>query len=194
MAQQTQQVQALAAAAAVASYMSQLRSLQNAVNAFLLTYADQSYASIWQVLPTYAFASPGQPGLYDQSAGSGTVSVTSGSTAITFSASQSGLTGKYLVVTGDTSNGVYPIGSGSGTSWVLGAPFGGNSLSGASWGTTNPVGANPIALPSGSPLNMAYNNLLTSVGCLENFQSYMTGAAISSQANTPQKFADLLNS
>ena len=41
---------------------------------------------------------------------------------------------------------------------------------------------------------MAHNNLLTAVGCLNNFQSFMTGVAVGTQVNTPQKFSDLLNS
>lgn len=57
-----------------------------------------------------------------------------------------------------------------------------------------PNNAHPINVPASAPILVARNDLLTSVGCLQNFQSYMTGAAITTQANTPRKFADLLNS
>ena len=122
------------------------------------------------------------------------MAVTNGGTAITFSASQTGLAGSYLIVTGDTSNGIYLIGSGSGVSWTLTSPFGGATLGTAAWGTATPNNAHPIALPSGSPLLMARNDVLTANGCLANFQSYWTGAALGSQSNTPQKWADILNS
>jgi hypothetical protein len=192
-AQQSQQQQAINAALAVASFMAQLRNIQAGVNDFLLRYNDNSYENVWNILPTFTF-SQGAQGLWDTTAGTGTITTTNGSTAVTFGSSQTGLSGTYIVVTGDTSNGIYLVGSGATTSWVLTTPFGGASLSGASWGTSNPNGAHPIGLPSGTPLNMAYNNLLTAVGCLTNFQSYMTGVAVGTQANTPQKFADLLNS
>lgn len=53
--------------------------------------------------------------------------------------------------------------------------------------------AHPINVPSGSPLLIARNDLLTSVGCLTNFQSFMVGTAVGTQTNTPRKYADLLN-
>jgi hypothetical protein len=62
---------------------------------------------------------------------------------------------------------------------------------GAADGTPNT--AHPIAVPTNNPLLVARNDLLTAVGCLQNFQLYMTGQAVASQTNTPRKFADLLN-
>lgn len=56
-----------------------------------------------------------------------------------------------------------------------------------------PNNAHPIGVPSAAPLLMARNDLLTAVGCLTNFQSYMTGVAVTTQTNTPRKFSDLLN-
>ncbi len=53
--------------------------------------------------------------------------------------------------------------------------------------------AHPINVPAGSPLLVARDDLLTSVGCLTNFQSFMVGTAVTTQANTPRKYADLLN-
>jgi hypothetical protein len=197
LAQQTQQIQALAYATLVASLMAQLRTIQNAVNAALLTNTDQSYDTILQALPTFAFNANGSQGAYDQTAGSGTVALTNGLTSVTFSAAQTGLSGSYLIVAGDSSNGLYLIGSGSGTSWAIGSPYGGATAAAASWGTAAPNNAHPIAIaapPAGTPLNMARNNVLTATGCLANFQSYMAGIAITTQANTPQKFADLLTS
>jgi hypothetical protein len=195
MAQLSPQQQALNASLTIASFMAQLRSLQNAIAAFLLTNTDQSYDTVLQALPTYVKNTNGTFGLYDTTAGSGTVGVTNNSTSITFSQSQTGLSGSYLVVTGDTSNGIYLIGSGSGTSWVITSPYGGSNLSTASWGTATPNSAHPIASSiSGSPLNMARNDLLTAVGCLTNFGTFMTGGSLTSQGNTPQKFADILNS
>ena len=62
----------------------------------------------------------------------GTVSVTNGSTAVTFSTSQTGLVGTYLVVTGDSTNAVYKIASGSGTSYTLATAYGGSTNASAS--------------------------------------------------------------
>ncbi len=194
MAQLTQQAQALAYAALVANYMGQLRTLQNEVAALLATAIDQNYDGILQALPTFSFTAQGAQGLVDQTAGTGTVDVTNGSEAISFSTAQSGLSGTYIVVTGDTANGIYLIGSGAGTSWTLTSPYGGLSNPTAAWGTSNPTSSHPIALPVGGPLQMARGNVLTANGCLTNFGSFMTGAAVGVQVNTPQKFADILNS
>jgi hypothetical protein len=192
--QLTQQQQAIAAAVQVASFMAQLKALYAGITAFLVTNTDQAYAGILAALPTYIFTSQGAQGLYDTTAGAGTVSVTAGSNAITFSQSQSGLSGTYLVVVGDTANGLYLIGSGTGAAWTLASPYGGATNATAAWGTATPNNAHPIALPMGGPLNMAENNILTAVGSLANFATYWTGQAVAVQANTPQKFADLLNS
>lgn len=194
MAQLTKQQQALIYATNVANFMAQLRELYKAVSALLVQNTDQSYDAVLQALPTAVFNANGTQGLYDTTGGSGTISVTNGGTAITFSGSQSSLAGSYLVVTGDSSNGLYLIGSGATTAWVLTTPYGGATGSGLSWGTTTPNTARPIALPVGAPLLMARNDVLTANGCLANFQSYWTGVAITTQANTPQKFADILNS
>jgi hypothetical protein len=194
MAQQTQQAQALAAAASVANLMSQLRALQNSVNAFLLTYNDQNYGALWATFPTLAFNANGTAGIYDATSGSGTVSVSTGGQVLTFSESQTGLAGAYITIQGDTSNGLYLVGNGNGVTWPIATAFTGPTLSGAFWGTTTPNTAHPIAIPLNAPLLMAEGNLVTAVGCLENFQSYMTGVAIATQVNTPQKFADILNS
>ena len=67
--------------------------------------------------------------------GTGTASVTGGGTAITFSTSQTGLIGSYLAINGDSSNGIYQVASGSGTSWVLATAHGGSTNSTATWGT-----------------------------------------------------------
>lgn len=66
-------------------------------------------------------------------AGSGTLSATNAGTSITFSASQTGLQGKDLVVTGDSSAGIYTITGGSGTSWTISPGYGGSTASGLSW-------------------------------------------------------------
>lgn len=70
-------------------------------------------------------------------AGAGQVTTITGSNVVTFSQGQGGLAGYYLVVTGDTSNGVYLVKSGGGTTWMLIEPFEGEGLGGATWGTTN---------------------------------------------------------
>ena len=67
--------------------------------------------------------------------GSGTASVTGGGAAIAFSATQTGLIGSYVALSGDTTNGIYQVASGSGTSWVLATPYGGSTNSTATWGT-----------------------------------------------------------
>ena len=110
-------------------------------------------------------------------AGSGTLAITNNATSLTFSTAQTGLSGTYLVVTGDTSNGLYLIGSGSGTAWTITTPYGGPTAAAAAWGTDTPNTAHPIALPVRRPDRHRANNLLTAVGCLTNFQSFMTGGA-----------------
>ena len=68
--------------------------------------------------------------------GSGTVSVAPGSTSITFSTSQSGLTGLAFIGEGDTT-GTYNnlITGGSGTTWTLTFPFKGPANTTATWST-----------------------------------------------------------
>lgn len=83
-------------------------------------------------------------------AGSGTVSITSGGTALTFGTSQSGLQGKYITIVGDTSNGLYIIASGSGTSWTLATPYGSSgNASGASWSYLTAESHSQTALVAG---------------------------------------------
>ena len=67
--------------------------------------------------------------------GSGTANVTNGSTAVTFSTSQSGLTGSYLMFNGDSTSGIYQVASGSGTSWTLASAYGGTTNAAIPWGT-----------------------------------------------------------
>ncbi len=193
MPQQTKQQTAIAAAQTVASFMNQLAQLQDQITAFLQRNTDNSYDTYWQQLPTAAINANGTQGPYDQTAGSGTVAVANGSTAITFSTSQTGLVGNYLIITGDSSNGMYLIVSGSGTAWVIGSPYGGVTNGTAAWGTSTPNTAHPIAVPVGTPILVAEQWVNTSVGSLTNFVSFMGGNAISTQANAPRKFADLLN-
>jgi len=84
------------------------------------------------------------------SAGSGTVSVTNNSGSITFSSSQSGLTGKYLVVTGDSTNGIYTITGGSGTAWTISPVYGGSTAGTASWSTLTAETHSQTALIAGT--------------------------------------------
>ena len=67
-------------------------------------------------------------------AGSGTVSVATGSFSITFSTSQTGLTGLAFVASGDAT-GTYNnlITGGGGTSWTLSSPFKGPTNTAATW-------------------------------------------------------------
>jgi len=69
-------------------------------------------------------------------AGSGPVSVTTGSTTVTFLTSQSGLTGLAFVCNGDAT-GTYNtlITGGSGTTWTLSLPYKGPTNSAATWST-----------------------------------------------------------
>lgn len=66
-----------------------------------------------------------------------------------------------------------------------------DGTSGTADGTPNT--AHVIGVPAAAPILVARNDLLTAVGCLTNFQSFMNGVAVTTQANTPRKFADLLN-
>ena len=69
-------------------------------------------------------------------AGSGTVSVTTGSSSITFSTGQIGLTGLAFVCSSDAT-GTYNtlVTGGSGTSWTLSLPYKGPTNSAATWST-----------------------------------------------------------
>jgi hypothetical protein len=80
------------------------------------------------------------------------------------------------------------------TTWVAfpTTVFASDGTVGTADGTPN--NAHPISVPVATPLLVSRNDLLTAVGCLTNFQSFMTGVAVTTQANTPRKFADLLNS
>lgn len=72
------------------------------------------------------------------------------------------------------------------------AVFNADGTVGTTDGTVN--NAHPINVPTGAPLLVTRNDLLTAVGCLTNFQNFMNGVAVTTQTNTPRKFADLLNS
>ena len=72
-------------------------------------------------------------------AGAGTVSAVNGSTTLTFSVSQAQLSGLFLTVDGDTSNGQY-LASGTGTSLTITPPFGGTKLAGATFSSATQAG------------------------------------------------------
>lgn len=93
-----------------------LSGLGSATSGQALTYFNNANTNVWV-----------GDGGYTSGALSGTVSVTNGSTTATFSTSQTGLIGNYLVVLGDSTYAAYPVVSGSGTSWVLGKAFGGTT-------------------------------------------------------------------
>ena len=80
----------------------------------------------------------------------GSITVTSGATAVSFGSSQTGLTGLYLWVDGDTTLGLYQVASGSGTSWTLATAYGGASgtFKAIYWGTL-PNG--PITIDRSQP-------------------------------------------
>lgn len=85
------------------------------------------------------FALTGGEFFYGQ-AGSGTVSIVNGTTALTFGTSQTGLGGQTIAFQADTTHGVYTIATGgSGTAWNLTANYTGTTLSlnAAGW-YTNP--------------------------------------------------------
>jgi hypothetical protein len=67
-------------------------------------------------------------------AGTGTISVSNAGTAVTFGSSQTGLIGKYLVMVGDSTGGLYLVIAGSGTSWTIATGYGGTTLAASSAG------------------------------------------------------------
>ena len=79
----------------------------------------------------------------------GTITVTNGSSAVTFSVAQSGLTGLNLVLESDLTGGLYAISSGSGTSWNLGSNYAGTSGVFQFWGTMPASG--PISFDRTQP-------------------------------------------
>lgn len=72
------------------------------------------------------------------------------------------------------------------------AVFNADGTVGTQDGTVNT--AHPINVPAGTPILVSRNDLLTALGILTNFQNFMNGVAVTTQANTPRKFSDLLNS
>lgn len=68
-------------------------------------------------------------------AGTGTVSVGNGLGTVTFSAPQSRLLGRQLLVNGDSSSGSYLILSGTGAAWTIQPVYGGATNAAATWST-----------------------------------------------------------
>ena len=111
---------------------------------------------------------------------SGTITVQSGGTTISFATSQSGLTGLTLWVEGDASNGLYQIASGSGTSWTLATAYGGASgtFKNLYWGTL-PNG--PISIDRSQPYQLSryFTDLFPSgVGTLRWMNTTVGQAAV----------------
>ena len=98
-------------------------------------YADQ-FGSSWTPETSSSVAITLGANVTELISGSGTVSVVTGSTSVTFSASQSGLTGLAFVCSGDAT-GTYNnlIIGGSGTSWTLSSPYKGPTNATATWST-----------------------------------------------------------
>ncbi len=172
----TPQQAAVASAQNLAALAVQIQQLGKAMNAWMTDYNQNIWDTIWSKLNTVAVEADGTTGLVDTVAGSGTVAVTNGQAAITFSASQTGLVGKYLTVTGDPTNGVYPILSGSGTAWVLGMAFAGSTGGTSAWGIATPVNTDPISVSSGIlPTRNALITLKTAVATLQTVISQASG-------------------
>ena len=189
MARMNKQQAAVQGANDVISFMGTLKGLRSAINDFVTRYNSEGYSTTWSKLVTAVNSADGVPGLIDTTAGSGTVSVVTGSATITFSASQSALAGKYLVVTGDASNGYYLIVSGATTSWVLATPYGGLTAPTASWGTANPNVANPILIGG---INRSQAALVAGVVLMQQLQNLFTNAAVTT-GNYGQNIDDLVN-
>jgi hypothetical protein len=83
-------------------------------------------------------------------AGSGTVSVTNGSASATFSGAQTTLQGKYIVVTGDSTNGFYIDNTASGTAHTFATTYGGTTNGSASWSSLAAESHNQTALQGSS--------------------------------------------
>jgi|SRR6516165_350153 hypothetical protein len=183
----TKQAAAIQAASDLTNLVQTIKGVRDAAQAFLTKYNSESYSATWSAMPTGTQNADGTIGLIDQTAGSGTVSVTAGSAAVTFSASQTALAGTYIVVTGDPTNSYYLVVSGSGTSWVLGSPYGGTTNATASWGKCAPNTANPIIAGG---INRPEAKLVSAVVMLQQLGNFFGNAAVAT-ANYNQSIDDL---
>ena len=98
-------------------------------------YADQ-FGSSWTPKTASGIAVTLGANITGLTAGSGTVSVRTGSSSVTFSATQNGLTGLAFIASGDatgTPNNL--ITGGSGTVWSLSMPYKGITKPAATWST-----------------------------------------------------------
>jgi len=107
-------------------------------------------------LATPTFFNSAQTQLYVGDAsvatGTGTVTLANNSTSLTFGTSQSGLIGKYFVSTGDSTNSLNLIVSGSGLNWTLATAYQGTALSAspATWYTLQSENHSQTALSAGA--------------------------------------------
>jgi hypothetical protein len=128
----------------------------------------------WNAMATAVQTATGAIGTPDVTGGSGTASVTQNSPIVTFSASQTGLAGTYVVFLGDSTGGQYLMAGGSGVTWQLVTPYLGPTLTTAFWATITPNNSHVITVGN---LNMSANDLATAITDLGTVLAVMNGTS-----------------
>jgi hypothetical protein len=128
----------------------------------------------WNAMATAVQTATGAIGAPDVTGGSGTAAVTQNSPIVTFSGTQTGLAGSYVVFLGDSTNGQYLVAGGTGVTWQLVNPYLGPTLSTASWATITPNNAHIITVGN---LNMSANDLATAITDLTTVLTVMNGTS-----------------
>lgn len=174
MTPQTTAQSAQASALALAALMAQSQTLYGALSNWLTDYSQNTWDTYWSQMPTCSVNADGSLGPIDVTAGTGTVAVTLSSALLTFSASQTGLAGKWITINGDATNGLYLVSSGATTVWTLSANYNGSTASAAGWNTSTPNSAHPIFAPY---LLLSRNSLITAKTALSTLQTVFSQAA-----------------
>lgn len=170
--------------APVSIFISQAQRVQTLWNS--LQQICESFASLqsviinsgaqtaWNAMATATQTPSGAVGAPDVTGGSGTASVVQNSPIITFSASQTGLAGEYIVFLGDSTNSQYLVAGGVGVTWQLVTPYLGSTLSAAAWATITPNNAHVITVGG---INMSANDLATAITDMNTVLQVMNGTS-----------------
>jgi hypothetical protein len=180
------QQQAIVFGQALGGFCRQVQALRTAAKDLQVRKGNLSCDTVWAAMATAPIGTDGTIGILDTSGGSGTVAVTNGSTAVTFSGAQSGLIGNHLVVAGDATGGSYAVIAGAGTAWTLQTPYLGATAASASWGLLNPAAANPIVTPGTMPpvlLLPSKSNLANAEAIVDALLQFLDGTAQPAQVN-----------
>jgi hypothetical protein len=169
----------VAQAQQVQSLWNQVQTLCQNISALAALTTQSSAQTAWNGMATATQVASGDIGAPDVTGGSGTAAVNQNSPLVTFSTSQSGLGGSYIVFLGDSTNGQYLVAGGVGASWQLVKPYLGPNLSTAAWATITPNNAHPISVGT-PPLLMSANDLSAALSAMSVMLGVMNGTGTAS--------------